>query len=163
MQQLIYQLKLMQRHKLMQQPMPRTNPAITALNRQTAELRQDILDQLNIMDEMNYKIHALGVELDEQKASYERQLEWTEAEMTVWRDQSETSNAQRNEAQLQRDLYRRRARTLMNWPCWFTRHGDKWHTHRDCQSLTQSEPQVREMMCRYCAQRVMDETDGLPV
>ena len=144
-------------------PAAEDNPAVTALNQQIAELRQDILDQLEIMDDLNHKIYALGVELDEQKASYERQMAWYEAETVVWRDQSRNAAEERNQAQIERNHYRQRARLMMNWPCWFTRHGDKWHTHRECQSLMQSDPQVREMMCRYCAQRVIDETGGLPV
>ena len=58
----------------------------------------------------------------------------------------------RNRAQLERDHYRRRAQTRINWPCWFTKHGHEWHTHRECQPLAQSEPQVADMMCRFCAQ-----------
>ena len=77
---------------------------------------------------------------------------WLREQLAVWRDMHTAVAQDRNRAQLERDHYRRRAQTRINWPCWFTKHGHAWHTHRECQPLAQSEPQVADMMCRFCAQ-----------
>eukprot|EP00435_Cladocopium_sp_Y103_P014721 s171_g3.t1 len=100
---------------------------------------------------------------EDQKRSYERELETSEAAMVGRRDMANANAHETNAAQLERDHYRRRARTLMNWPYYYTRHGNRWHIYQDCQGLTQSEPLVKDMLCRFCGQRMMTETGNLAV
>eukprot|EP00435_Cladocopium_sp_Y103_P015922 s2473_g3.t3 len=113
------------------------------------------------LNEVQYKLDEMGVYCEEQKSSYERELETAENAMVVWRDTAATSAHEANAAQLERDHYRRRARTLQNWPCYYTRHGDRWHLYQDCQALNQSEPMCKDMLCRFCGQRLMAETGNL--
>eukprot|EP00435_Cladocopium_sp_Y103_P011552 s1424_g3.t1 len=115
------------------------------------------------LDEITYKLEEMIENRDEQKRSYERELETAENAMVVWRDTAATSAHEANAAQLERDHYRRRARTLQNWPCYYTRHGDRWHLYQDCQALNQSEPMCKDMLCRFCGQRLMAETGNLAV
>eukprot|EP00435_Cladocopium_sp_Y103_P062179 s979_g23.t1 len=114
-----------------------------ALNEKSDRIRErdhKIREMGMDLDELIYKLEATSESYDEQKRSYERELETAEAAMVVWRDTAATNAHETNAAQLERDHYRRRARTLQNWPCYYTRHGDRWHLYQDCQALNQSEP-----------------------
>ena len=138
------------------------NPVMARLQQQVEELQAKLDEECRRRRraESQPVWHPDGNSLTQQLADRERLLE---DRLHVLEDALATCQQDRARLENERNQYRERSRLLINGPCFVTKKGSKWHCTLDCRTLQGSQPDLKEPMCRFCAEWLRAETGDLMV
>ena len=142
----------------------RRDNELIELKAEVERLKQELRDEKQTHglaeNEILYERHRLEELLDDAGRRHDESEQDWENRWTVMQDTLMTVQRDLERVTAQRNAYRERSRMLMEGECLTTRYGSKWHIHRECQALSQSQPKVNEDLCVFCRTHVVEQTGG---